>query len=73
MCNFGRVRELLKSPHSKGPDSGSRNIRKKSGAHDGKAMWNPDAHGPPETNREEENDLTKQSRNAMGGWRQHTK
>ena len=36
-------------------------------------MWSPDAHGPSETNREEENDLTKQSRNAMGGWRQHTK
>ena len=32
VCNFGRVRELLKSPHSKEPDSGPRNIRKKSGA-----------------------------------------
>ena len=32
VCNFGRVRELSKSPHSKEPDSGPRNIRKKSGA-----------------------------------------
>ena len=47
VCTFGRVRELLKSPYGQGPDTGPKNVSKKAGPHDGKAMWSPDDHSAP--------------------------